>query len=253
MINKQIKEDESNYFMSISDIMSGLMFIFILILAIFVVDFMIASKDFQDNINQLKENQEMRSEMLIDVQSQLAKLNVDIDIDIEHGVLRLNENAIRFTSGLAELTQEQQLRLQTVAKVLATILPCYGTNAPVNDICLPRTKGKLDSVFIEGHTDNVPIVGDLTKKFKNNWELSTARAIYTYQQITSSQVVLTEMTNTNNQPIISVSGYGDGRPVPNHEYSTPTNDPINRRIDIRFIMSPPSITEAEASLAGNIQ
>lgn len=118
---------------------------------------------------------------------------------------------------------------------------------------MPRTKGKLDSVFIEGHTDNVPIVGRLAKIFKNNWELSTARAIYTYKQVTANQVALTEMLNTNDQPIISVSGYGEGRPVPGHEHKVPTNDPINRRIDIRFIMSPPSVTETEAALDGNIQ
>ena len=253
MIIKTIKEDESSYFMSVSDIMSGLMFIFIIILAIFIVDFMIASKEYQDNIYKLQENQEIRSQMLNDVQSQLAKLNIDVDIDIEHGVLRLNENAIRFTSGLAQLSGEQQSRLKTVAEVLATILPCYGSNAPVNDICMPRTKGKLDSVFIEGHTDNVPIVGRLAKTFKNNWELSTARAIYTYKQITGNQTALIEMLNTNDQPVISVSGYGEGRPVPGHEHEVPTNDPINRHIDIRFIMSPPSITETEAALDGNVK
>lgn len=253
MINKTIKDEESSYFMSVSDIMSGLMFIFIIILAIFVVDFMIASKEYQDSIDKLQENQEMRSQMLTDVQSQLAKKNVDVDIDIEHGVLRLNENAIRFTSGLAELNKEQQDRLATVAEVLATILPCYSHNTRAGGQCLPSTKGKLDSVFIEGHTDNVPIVGRLTETFKNNWELSTARAIYTYQKVTDSEAILVSMLNTNDQPIISVSGYGEGRPVPGHEYQMPTDDPINRRIDIRFIMSPPSITETEAALDGNIQ
>ena len=252
MLNKNIPQEESSYFMSISDIMSGLMFVFIIILAIFVVDFMIASKEFQDNIDKLQENQDMRSEMLSDVQSQLSNLNIDVDIDIEHGVLRLNENAIRFTSGLAELNIEQQNRLESVSHVLAIILPCYGMNAPVNDVCMPRTKGKLDSIFIEGHTDNVPIVGRLAKIFKNNWELSTARAIYTYQEITGNEKVLTEMINTNEQPIISVSAYGEGRPVPGHKHVRPTNDPINRRIDVRFIMSPPSVTEAQAALDGNL-
>ena len=253
MINNTIKEEEGSYFMSVSDIMAGLMFVFIIILAIFIIHFMKASEIYEDKINKLKENQEMRSEMLTDVQSQLANMNVDVDIDIEHGVLRLNENAIRFTSGLAQLNTEQQDRLDTVAEVLATILPCYASNAPTNDICLPRTEGKLDSVFVEGHTDNVPIVGRLAKIFKNNWELSTARAIYTYKQVTSKQTVLTDMINTNNQPIISVSGYGEGRPVPGHEHKAPKNDPINRRIDIRFIMSPPSVTETQDALDGNVK
>jgi len=56
------------------------------------------------------------------------------------------------------------------------------------------------------------------------------------------------MENTSGQPIFSVSGYGEGRPVVGHAHAEPTNDPVNRRIDIRFIMSPPSLTEAQRSI-----
>jgi flagellar motor protein MotB len=201
----------------------------------------------------LKGNYAARSKMLDNIKESLSKLDINVDIDLEHGVLRLNEDAIRFNTGEADLNQVQVGRLGAVAKVLAAILPCYGANAPKDDLngCVADTKGKIDSIFVEGHTDNVPIGGRLAKKYQDNWVLSAHRAMFTYREVVKKEPVLAKMRNSNNQPVISVSGYGEGRPVPKHEYDTPTPDPTNRRIDFRFIMSPPSITEVEAALEGN--
>ena len=258
-MKNMLSDDDSNYMMSVADVMSGLMFIFIITLAIFVVDFLVASKEHETKIkklaevlSKLDENALLRAKMLDDMQNKLLKLNVDVDVDKEHGVLRLNENAIRFTTGSSELSPEQLNRLRTVAQVLSEILPCYGANPPASRHCLPETSGKLDSVFIEGHTDNVPIGGRLSLIYEDNWALSASRAIYTYRQVIEAETMLGTMVNGSQQPVISVSGYGEGRPVPGHEYTVPTNDAINRRIDFRFIMSPPSFTETQAALEGNL-
>jgi chemotaxis protein MotB len=254
-----LNDDGNNYMMSVADVMSGLMFIFIITLAIFVVDFMVASKEHENKIqklaqvlSKLDENALLRAQMLRDMQSKLAELDVDVDVDQEHGVLRLNENAIRFTTGSSELNIDQLDRLRTVANVLSEILPCYGANPPAGGHCLPETAAKLDSVFIEGHTDNVPIGGRLAQIYEDNWALSASRAIYTYRQVVEAETMLGTMVNKSQQPVISVSGYGAGRPVPGHEHTVATNDPINRRIDFRFIMTPPSFTETQAALKGNL-
>ncbi|MEZ8946204.1 flagellar motor protein MotB [Vibrio sp. 10N.222.54.B12] len=253
------KKEESNYMMSVADIMSGLMFIFIITLAIFVVDFLVASKEQEEKmsqltqvLNQLDENNIMRGQMLSDMQEAMAKKSVEVEIDQEHGVLRLNENSVRFDTGASRLSDEQMNRLSVVADVLSEILPCYGENQLDNGKCLPETRGKIDSVFVEGHTDNVPITGRLRQTYRDNWELSAHRAMFTYRAMTKEQPLLAEMLNSNGQPVISVSGYGEGRPVPGHSYKVPTNDPINRRIDFRFIMKPPSLTETQAALEGNL-
>lgn len=252
-------KEESNYMMSVADIMSGLMFIFIITLAIFVVDFLVASKEHEvkmsqltEILNQLDENNIMRGQMLTDMQEAMAKKSVEVEIDQEHGVLRLNENSIRFDTGSSRLNDEQMARLTVVAEVLADILPCYAENQPDNGKCVPETRGKIDSVFVEGHTDNVPITGRLRQVYQDNWELSAHRAMFTYRAITGEQSLLADMINSNDLPIMSVSGYGEGRPVPGHSYDVPTNDPINRRIDFRFIMTPPSLTETQAALEGNL-
>jgi flagellar motor protein MotB len=251
MRSKRLSEDSNSYLMSVSDIMAGLMFIFIITLAIFVIDFMIASNKYESVIKMLDESNVMRSKMLTDIQQELKELDVDVVIDTKHGVLRLDENAIRFNSGSAELNLEQLQRLQQVANILGVILPCYGNNPPPVGHCLPETKGKLDSVFIEGHTDNVPIVGRLALIYKDNWTLSAVRSIYTYREMIGAKPILLTLVNDNEDPIISVSGYGEGRPVPEHKHLVPTNDPVNRRIDIRFIMSPPSKTDIEEAINGN--
>ncbi len=256
--------------MAISDVMSGLMFIFIITLAIFVFDFIEASREHEEEmhklteaLNKLGENNQMRASLLVDIQDELKKREIDVEIDAEHGVLRLNENAIRFETGSSDLNEIQIERLGTVAEVLGTILPCYGINPPEHLNCLKdkteggdesklATAGKIDSIFVEGHTDNVPIGGRLAQKYQDNWVLSAHRAMFTYREVAKTQPVLAQMMNNNNQPIISVSGYGEGRPVPGHEYNTPVSDPVNRRIDFRFIMTPPSITEAQASMKGNL-
>jgi flagellar motor protein MotB len=87
-------------------------------------------------------------------------------------------------------------------------------------------------VFIEGHTDNVPLQGQL-----DNWDLSAQRAINTFRFFADSAPGLPELRNELGQPLFSVSGYGAGRPVVPH--AVPTPEPKNRRIDLRFIMAPP--------------
>jgi flagellar motor protein MotB len=56
------------------------------------------------------------------------------------------------------------------------------------------------------------------------------------------------MINLSSEPVFSVSGYGEGRPILGHAHEKPTPDIENRRIDLRFIMTPPSETEAEKAL-----
>lgn len=294
--------------MSISDIMSGLMFIFIIILAVFVVDFLDASIKHEEIVAELEvdrnlqrkivenlkleeqkmreenerlqleraaikvqnqklqeerniargilsefsENQIMRTQLLNEIQSALRSENISVIVDKEHGIVRLDEASIQFSTGEASLDEIYMGRLKYISSVLEEILPCYSIAPPEDKLCLPKTAGKLDSVFIEGHTDNVPIRGALQNRYFDNWDLSTARANYTFKNLVESNHYLSEMKNNSGQPIFSVSGYGEGRPLEGHNHIEPTADARNRRIDFRFIMAPPTVTEAQRALDGNI-
>lgn len=88
---------------------------------------------------------------------------------------------------------------------------------------LLNVKGK--AINIEGHTDNVPIGAELSKKYPTNWELSVARA-------TNVARYLQEKSGIN--PILlSATGYGEYKPVASNE--TEEGKAKNRRIEIVLV------------------
>ncbi len=178
----------------------------------------------------------LRRQMLDDIRQRLKEHGIRVEIDHDHGVLRLTENAISFESGKAELAASERAKLARISAVLMDVLPCYAASASAD--CDARTSGKLEAVFIEGHTDNVPLGGG---RFRDNWDLSAQRAMYTYRILATHEPEIPVLRNARDQPLFSVSGYGDGRPVVKH--TEPTAEPRNRRIDLRFIMIPPSATQ----------
>jgi chemotaxis protein MotB len=76
-----------------------------------------------------------------------------------------------------------------------------------------------NSVRLEGHTDNVPIA---TERFRNNWELSSARAI----------AVLNVLSNECGIPRLrlAVGGYAEVAPVASND--TEAGRARNRRVDV---------------------
>jgi outer membrane protein OmpA-like peptidoglycan-associated protein len=128
-----------------------------------------------------------------------------------------------------------------LADVLGNVLPCYTRRAdrPRPDSCAQRgAAGQLDAVFIEGHTDNVALAG--YGQFRDNWDLSTARAKAIYNGLTSRQPDLDLLLNQHEQPVLGVSGYADRRRVA--ENDSDDNRRKNRRIDLRFVMVPAAMT-----------
>lgn len=250
-------DDGAGYLISVSDMMAGLLFVFLITLVAFVINFRIAT-DEQRAAQEAAETQKerailekeraeavrddltnarrLREQMLEDIRRRLEERGIRVEIDNDHGVLRLSENAISFGSSQAELMAAEQVKLAEIGVVLLDVLPCYAADAGTG--CDERTRGKLEAVFVEGHTDNVPLQGG---RFRDNWDLSAQRAMYTYRFLAEREPDLAELRNKLGQPLFSVSGYGDGRPV--IEHAEPTDEPRNRRIDLRFIMAPPPATQ----------
>jgi chemotaxis protein MotB len=80
------------------------------------------------------------------------------------------------------------------------------------------------AIFVEGHTDDRPIVSALVKRFPTNWELSTARATHIVRR-------LVEVSGL--EPArLTASGMADTRPVASNE--TAIGRARNRRIEIRI-------------------
>ena len=200
--------------LSISDLMAGLMSIFILTICYFILNFSQATA-------QLTQNDIKREELLNIIYKELEENGVKVIVDDQHGVLRIPEG-VMFDVGQADVKPEGQRVIVTLGKVLEKTLKSE------------RFNGEVETVFIEGHTDNVPISNGA---FPSNWELSTKRAINTWLLMGSVAPNLQQLKNKREQLVFSCSGYADTRPIADN--NTENGRRENRRIDVRFSMSPP--------------
>lgn len=78
---------------------------------------------------------------------------------------------------------------------------------------------KSGNILVQGHTDNIAIS---TSRFRSNWELSTARAVSVAHELLTGNVL--------NPQRLTVSGYGDTRPLV--ENNSKDNRALNRRVEI---------------------
>jgi chemotaxis protein MotB len=125
-----------------------------------------------------------------------------------------------------------QLRGKLTVNLLDEILFDSGSAAikPEGRDVLKRLGGVLaevgdKAVVIEGHTDNVPISGELAKRFPTNWELSTARATSVVRYLEEEAGILPER--------LSAMGFGPHRPVASND--SPEGRLRNRRIEIKLV------------------
>ncbi len=227
--------EEENYFVSMTDLMVGLVFIFIILLMYYVVQF---KKETQE----LSGANTTRAEILEELKKTLKEQGVQIEVDQDNGILRL-PSAILFDSGNAQLSEEGRQNVRKLAEALLDVLPCYAVMAEEakwkgDRACLGTHK--IESVYIEGHTDSDPVTN--VNFIKDNWDLSVMRATNTYREmlrgVPELEYVQVEKYSLHKQVIIretimSVSGYGPQRPVSE-------NKDENRRIDLRLIMKMPN-------------
>ena len=212
---------QDSFTISISDLMSGLLAVFILVLSYFILNFSQATA-------QLTQNDVTRAELLRFMQRELEREGIKVSVDEQHGILRISEGVL-FDVGLADVKPQGQIVIKKLGSVLEIALE------------KEQFKGRVETIFIEGHTDNIPINNGI---FPSNWELSTTRAINTWLTMSSANPRLPWFPNDKGELIFSVSGYADTRPIA--ENSTEAGRRDNRRIDIRFSMTPP--TEEDMSI-----
>jgi chemotaxis protein MotB len=77
------------------------------------------------------------------------------------------------------------------------------------------------SIRIEGHTDNVQIVGGLARRYPTNWELSAARAINVARHLQDQGI---------DPGQLAAVAYGEWKPVATND--TAEGKAKNRRIEI---------------------
>lgn len=226
--------EEENYFVSMTDMMVGLVFIFIILLMYFALQF-------RQVTDELTGADAARAQILSQIQQSLKQKGIDVSIDTQNGVLRLPDS-ILFDSGRDQLKPEGIKAIGKLSIALEEVLPCYTksqSNTPRPAHCT-ATEHAIESVYIEGHTDRDVFSGG----GRDNWDLSVVRATNTYRALVDSRAALSELCTTKGsqcEPVLSVSGYGPQRPIDTGDSDTAKAK--NRRIDLRIIMVAPDSGE----------
>ena len=162
-----------------------------------------ASQQELDQLRKWKADTSKRFKTFLDMSKKLQKM-VDagkLGVRVRDGrlVMRMPQDVL-FPSGSATLAREGELNLMEVAVILRQF---------------PDRR-----FMVAGHTDNQPIK-DKSNEFKDNWELSMARAL-----VVARFMIEAKMNPAN----MVVAGYGEFDPIAKN--STPEGRKENRRIEI---------------------
>ncbi|WP_340110383.1 flagellar motor protein MotB [Pikeienuella sp. HZG-20] len=174
-----------------------------------------------------------RREILVNLRDRLLIEfpEVQVVISPEQDALRFQGEGL-FRSGSSRLEPRQRAIAETMGRLLDEILVCFtlGERAARGPDCRSGN-ALIEAVQIEGHTDSDG--SDL-----NNLRLSTDRANATLLVMFDEDRTILAHQNLRGQPVMSVSGYGEMRPIETNE--TTEGKAANRRIDLRIIMYAPS-------------
>lgn len=186
------------------------------------------------------------------MREQLQRTSADLRqkvAETEKELASLRSTQDQLVGSLRQEIADQQVRVERIrdqirVDMVDEILFDSGeaTLKPEGVAVLAKVGGVLSKVSdrrieVHGHTDNVPIVGALSKRFPTNWELSAARATnvarFLQDRAGLDPAKLTATANSEYQPRAS-NGDDKGRR-------------LNRRIEIRLAPVPPVGTVATAS------
>lgn len=168
------------------------------------------NKELADKLEQEQRISRERQKQLDKLGEQQKSLEEKLASEIEKGEIRLKrfrdrlvinmDNKILFDTGSAELRSSQ---IRRTLDEISNILASYSDSR----------------VVVEGHTDDVPIHN---ARFRDNWQLSTERALAVLAHILKNQ----ELNPTR----FTAAGASEFRPlVPN---TSEKNRALNRRVDI---------------------
>lgn len=237
-----IAEEENPYWVSFSDLMSGLLIIFILAAVALIIELTQKSEKWDEVLAQVKAAEDARDGLIDDIVRELEEDGIRVIIN-GVGVVTIPESSLKFRSGSANIPQDPATK--TVVNRIGEVLFVKLHDDPRADF--------LDTIFVEGHTDCTTYRG---LKFDDNWDLSTTRSnnIWRYWStivFDPEPFSMAALENKNGKPLFSVSGYGETRPLPNTRPDGICDGRLkdllaqNRRIDLRFTVIRPSLDEYE--------
>jgi chemotaxis protein MotB len=204
-------DSDSNWMITLSDVMS-------LLLIFFIMFFIIIKQNVQPvevQTDKVPETEAHGASILPDADAVGKKIRDEINVDINNlamgdqisvlvnkrEVIITMKEKVTFRPGEADILKRSEPVLETIAGIIQ------------------RYPDFL--VEIDGHTDNVPIS---TRLYPSNWELSVVRAASVLKYFINNHAI--------DPSRLSIRGNADQKPLaPNN---TPENRAQNRRVEIRL-------------------
>lgn len=273
-------DEEPSYLVSVGDLMVGMLFIFIIILMAFALNFRVAEEDaarIQGHLVRERDEVEVAKERLAEERDRLARerdqLTEQRDALSRVTDELLNDHQVRsdMLAAVHSLLEERQvevsldpeagvLRLPEALlfdsaeavfrpegrRALRELAAVLARTLPCYSRALPLQQ--IDCpVAPQALLEAVLVEGHTdevpinTTEFADNWDLASTRAINTYKALMAFQPTLGDLQNGSGEDLLGVSGYEAHRPVSLEP--TPAGRRLNRRIDVRFLIAAPSPDE----------
>lgn len=230
-------KNNSHYTLCTTDLMMGLLFIFIILLVSFMIKFKNQEQTSKNKeqtydvkIKDLSKPVEARNTLLLKLKNKMKKENIQVEVDQNTGVLVLKD-FYYFKKGGYELSEKGKESFKKIRRIFFSELVCYSDfkNKEVQ-LCKNRqhchnthsqwqTKtqktcgdkkdkyGLLDTVLIEGHADSTPI-GDLMKWedfIKSNMELAMHRSLNVFKFLLDYKEKTSENPESGNDLYILIN------------------------------------------------
>lgn len=257
-----------DYLASVSDLMSGLLFIFVITLMVFALRLAKKQEELGIKANQLDALEKgitSGKATARGIGSSIVKAMDAVGCksvwEPTASVVHLPSEALRFEIGEDHPEQASSGCVGVLAAALVEALSCHvssirsdaidasalsehpgrpswcNSGKPMDPAAVPCGKGSVaspvvETLLIEGHTDSRVVQGG---RFRDNLDLSAARASEVLRMMRACEPGLDRLRNASGQPVVSVTGYADMR-------LADTADPWasgNRRIDLRVLMELP--------------
>lgn len=229
----------SEHWMSFTDMMTGLLFIFLLILVGLTIVLMLETAKLEGIIKSLNgvnpeefrlqvteyiqkrdqfkkfeeasEADKFIDELMKQLAGNLNKKNIKVSLNSQNKTIHIDTKVLSFEKRESAIAEDSEHRLRVIAQELYTLL-----NKDKS-----KTQKFIDGIFIEGHTDSDRFVSpgrDCRIDGDCNWELSSERAIAVWSIFKNfdgeygNGEKLDSFINSRGEKLFSVSGYAYSRP-----------------------------------------
>ncbi|WP_130831881.1 OmpA/MotB family protein [[Erwinia] mediterraneensis] len=209
-------KDKPNEWVSISDLMSGVMAVVMLLLVMSVL---------QKTWSDIKHKQEMEhgiNAQRARVGEMLGSIKTTLDGTANEGLVALDVNSQKITLRDGIFNRGSACIASRASQALTTI---------ETQVVRFLNEFKSGQVYIEGYTDNLPVTRPVTNfesfctVYDDNFTLSAARARE------ARKFIVGDLAQAFARRVI-VAGYGDSQPIP----GIAPEDARQRRIEVRFVL-----------------